>query len=226
MRSCAALSDAMARHDLPRILLPWRDGFVTIVPAERASALQTAASDRALQAALRHAEDGGPVLLRVGMGRAEGAAADLPRSLKTAEQALQAAHQLRIARPVMFEELGVFRLLLSPNEPLDHREFVLQVLGAVYAVDAKSRRAVLVTTLEALIRHDYNLADTARNLGLHLNTVKYRIRNLTELLGGDPTRGERRLEIELALKIAQLQRGGQCEPSSTAARPLPRRADR
>ncbi|MBI2799629.1 MAG: helix-turn-helix domain-containing protein [Gammaproteobacteria bacterium] len=203
-----AISATLKQQELSAALLPWRNGFVTVLPASAAERLQTPAAERAFGRALRANAPGAPALaLRVGIGRAESAATALAWSLHSAEQALRAAQRLQIARPVFFEDLGVYRLLLSPNHGTDHAEFVETVLGRLYRADATSRRAVLMPTLEVLVAHDFNLAEAARSLGLHLNTIKYRVKKLAELLGGDPARGERRLEIELALKVAQLQRG-------------------
>jgi DNA-binding PucR family transcriptional regulator len=60
--------------------------------------------------------------------------------------------------------------------------------------------------LRALIEQDFNLAATARELGVHVNTVKYRQQRIGELLQGDPARGGRRLELALALKIGEWHR--------------------
>jgi DNA-binding PucR family transcriptional regulator len=39
---------------------------------------------------------------------------------------------------------------------------------------------------------------------MHPNTIKYRLRRIRELPGGNPSRGDLRLQIELALKILDL----------------------
>lgn len=66
-------------------------------------------------------------------------------------------------------------------------------------------RGALLATLTALLAHNFNLAAVARELGVHQNTVKYRMQQLREAFGRDPSRGDLRLELELALKIRMMQ---------------------
>ncbi len=192
------LSERFQRLGLRLPLLPWREGFVTLLTPEAATQIDTLAQSLAAE---------GPLGVRIGVGRATSQASDLVWSLKGAEQALRAAQRLGITgRAVRFEELGVLRLLLSANAQDDHAEFVTQVLGELYAADQGTRGPVLVPTLELLVAHDFNLAAVARAAGVHLNTVKYRLKRIADILGGDPARGERRLELELALRLVQMKR--------------------
>jgi sugar diacid utilization regulator len=185
-------------------LMHWRDGFVVI--ADEASAER--GTERGMVRRLQHALDsidGLPARLhlRIGIGRAESDAAQLGMSLKTAEQALRALARLPQKNATLkFEELGIYRLLLGGNLARDHDDFVAQVLGPVLRADG---RGALLETLAALLAHNFNLAAVARELGVHQNTVKYRMQQLREAFGRDPSRGDLRLEIELALKIRMMQ---------------------
>ncbi len=145
--------------------------------------------------------------MRIGIGRAESDAAQLALSLKSAEQALRALERLPQKNATLkFEELGVYRLLLGGNQPRDHTAFVNEVLGPVLRADSRGGgRGALLETLAALLGHNFNLAAVARQLGVHQNTVKYRVQQLREAFGRDPSRGDLRLEIELALKIRLMQ---------------------
>lgn len=185
-------------------LLHWRDDLVVI--ADEASAERF--NDRALLRRLQQTLDridgvAQPLRLRIGIGRAEADPALLAVSLKTADQALRALARLpRKSTTLKFEDLGVYRLLLGGNLAHDHDEFAPQVLAPI--LRGKGRQALL-TTLSALVAHNFNLAAVARQLGVHQNTIKYRMRQLREAFGRDPSRGDLRLEIELALKIRLLQ---------------------
>jgi PucR family transcriptional regulator, purine catabolism regulatory protein len=177
------------------------------------AALAERYADRALMRRLQQAIDGlqsvpGPLTLAVGIGRAESDPTELARSLRTAGQALAAIAPLAARPPVLrFEDLGVHRLLLGGNDAAEHAEFVQQVLGPVLAADARNGRGQLLTTLRALVRHNFAASAAARDLGVHLNTLKYRAQRLRDLFGNDPARGELRLEIELALRIRALAPG-------------------
>jgi sugar diacid utilization regulator/putative methionine-R-sulfoxide reductase with GAF domain len=181
-------------------LLHWRDHLVVITDEAGAERITERGQVRRLQQAVDGIEDlPARVRLRIGIGRAEHDAAQLGRSLKSAEQALRALERLPQNNATMkFEELGVYRLLLGGNQPREHDNFVDEVLAPVLRSDA---RGALLETLAALLAHNFNLAAVARELGVHQNTVKYRMQQLREAFGRDPSRGDLRLEIELALKI-------------------------
>ncbi len=185
----------------------WRDGFVIITDAVHAERFAERDVQRRLHRAVSAiAFDGEPLTLRVGIGRRESAPGKLATSLKTAEQALRAMTRLHRSSQVMrFEELGIYRLLLGSNQAQEHDEFASQVLEPVLAFDRRNGRDTAMKTLRALVACNFNAAEASRTLGIHVNTIKYRIRQLQDLLGADPGSGDSRLEIELALKILELE---------------------
>jgi PucR C-terminal helix-turn-helix domain/GGDEF-like domain len=78
------------------------------------------------------------------------------------------------------------------------RAFVVDELGPLAADTARARR--LRDTLQAFFEANSNFRATAARLGLHHNTVRYRIDRAEALLGRAP--GARRLHLELALHLA------------------------
>jgi DNA-binding PucR family transcriptional regulator len=63
-------------------------------------------------------------------------------------------------------------------------------------------RAKLTETLGAWLDHACNTGETARVLHVHMQTLRYRLRQLEEVFGADCLAdGERRLELQLALKV-------------------------
>ncbi|MGE0486211.1 MAG: helix-turn-helix domain-containing protein [Gammaproteobacteria bacterium] len=189
-------------------LLHWRAGFVVVAGEDVAARLTERGLVRRLQQALAQLEVLPPgTRLRLGVGRLEADPTALGAALKTAEQAVHAIARIDARAQVMrFEDLGIYRLLLGANRADEHAEFVDHVLAPVIAADrgGAGGRGPLLDTLAALVDHDFALTPTAQALGVHLNTVKYRLNQLRELLGGDPARGELRTEVALALKIRRL----------------------
>ena len=182
-------------------LLHWRDALLIIADETSAERCTERGLVRRLQQAL-DGIDGLParLRLRIGIGRAETDAHALGLSLKTAEQALRALERLPHKHATLkFEELGVYRLLLGGNLARDRDDFANEVLRPIL------RGGALLVTLGALLTHNFNLAAVARELGVHQNTVKYRMQQLREAFGRDPSRGDLRLELELALKIRMMQ---------------------
>ena len=62
----------------------------------------------------------------------------------------------------------------------------------------------LAATLDAFLAADRNVAETARKLFVHYNTVKYRLERLERLLGPFVDQPERCLALELAVHVGHL----------------------
>lgn len=77
------------------------------------------------------------------------------------------------------------------------REYAQRVLGPVLAYDADSG---LIETLREFLAHGGSWNRTAEVLHVHLNTVRYRIKRIEELLGRDLGSTTDRLDVFLALQ--------------------------
>ena len=121
-----------------------------------------------------------------------------------AEQALAAGRRLSGAGAVAhFDDLGVLRLLGLIEDTRELREYAEETLGRLSDEDAESTE--LRRTLAVLLEENLNVAASARRLHFHYNTLRYRVDKLERLLG-EFTRDPRlRLDIEVALRILDLQ---------------------
>ena len=82
--------------------------------------------------------------------------------------------------------------------------FVGEVLGGL-ANDGSQEGADLRMTLAALLDTDLNIAETARQLRYHYNTVRYRVAKLERTLGAFTEDPELRLSLRLALKLVAMR---------------------
>jgi DNA-binding PucR family transcriptional regulator len=127
---------------------------------------------------------------------------EVPRSRRAAEQALRVlARRGGPARVVHIGEVRAHAVLLdllelaSPHAGLrDGR------LGDLLAADAE-HAAQHVATLRAYLDCGGNVARAADRLGLHPNTLRYRVRRLIELSGLDLEDPDERLVTELQLRL-------------------------
>lgn len=99
-----------------------------------------------------------------------------------------------------FADLALDALLTSDLE--EARCFVTRQLGELS--EAVGPRARIVETLEAYLLSGSSLARVSRQLGVHENTVAYRLRRAEEIL--ERPIDAHRLELEAALRIARLLR--------------------
>jgi PucR C-terminal helix-turn-helix domain/GGDEF-like domain len=89
---------------------------------------------------------------------------------------------------------------LMVNDPEAARRFAERELGPLAARDDSTVR--LASTLGVFLEEGASFVRAARRLGVHTNTVTYRVRRAEELLGHRVT--ERQLELRVALRLARL----------------------
>ena len=86
--------------------------------------------------------------------------------------------------------------LSNPALVLGEHEFADRTLGPL--ADGE-QHAELVRTLDAYLRLHGSLNAVARDLYLHRNTVRQRLRRITKLTGADLKNADSRLALQLAL---------------------------
>lgn len=97
-------------------------------------------------------------------------------------------------------DLGVYGLLFSAAGREELVGFVRRTAGPVLDYDER-RGSDLVGTLLCWFRNDGNLARTAAELFVHVNTLYQRLDRVTALLGEGWRHGDQALQVHLALKV-------------------------
>lgn len=100
--------------------------------------------------------------------------------------------------------LGVAALLLGENIPTKQLSRFAEGLLAPLVHTSPERRSELVTTLRRWLEHGCSTAATAEALTVHANTVTYRLTRLEKLLGLNLRSYENRLNLQLALTVADV----------------------
>jgi DNA-binding PucR family transcriptional regulator/GAF domain-containing protein len=172
---------------------------VLLVPAEAAPDL--AAVEKLAQSLL---SDVAPVLrpatASAGVGNLAGGVGELARSHVEARQALRLSRRAgRSSRVISYRSLGAFRLLLEVQSPEALRGFVTEVLGPLLKY-AESRETPLLETLDALVAARWVRRAAARALGIHINSMGYRIERIEGLTGLSLDDPETRVAVAIALR--------------------------
>ena len=97
-----------------------------------------------------------------------------------------------------YPDLALEALLVE--DPVAARRFVARELGPLAARDDATVR--VVSTLAIFLEEGGSFVRAARRLGVHSNTIAYRVRRAEARLGRPVT--ERQLELRVALRIADL----------------------
>jgi PucR family transcriptional regulator, purine catabolism regulatory protein len=144
-------------------------------------------------------------LLGTGIGRPADSLSGLAEAHRQAQRALGVGQEIHGGSSVThFDQLGVFRLLSLIPDSTELRTYVDEVLGSLAdAADADS--ADLRETLRVLLETNLNVAESARRLHFHYNTMRYRIGKLERMLGPFTTDPTLRLNLLLALHAARMR---------------------
>ena len=102
-----------------------------------------------------------------------------------------------------FDSLGVHRLLSLVPDAAELRSFAEETLGDLARDTAEA--ADLRHTLQTLLDTNLNVAETARLLHFHYNTLRYRIGKLERIVGPFTTQAPLRLDVALALQVIEMR---------------------
>lgn len=95
-----------------------------------------------------------------------------------------------------FGDLGILSILGEGNREKEI-QFAEQLLSKLTNED-------LLQTLECFFDQNLNLTETAQHMGIHRNTVIYRLNQISSILGVDPRIFEQAMTIQIALLIKRL----------------------
>jgi sugar diacid utilization regulator/GAF domain-containing protein len=106
-------------------------------------------------------------------------------------------------RLASLDELGIFRVLVCVEDEALLTDTARRVLGPLIDYDT-AKNSSMMETLSAFLDADMNIADTARELHLHPNTLHYRIGRIEDLLGAKLRSPHDLVHISFALAIRKL----------------------
>lgn len=150
--------------------------------------------------------DGMLDLVTIGIGRSYADAASLWKSFDEARRAAS-CEGVDNTRVHYFEQLGVYRFLSYENLQPELSTFYSETLKVLVDYD-HDRDSELVHTLSLYFKCGGNLKRLAEMMGVHYNTVAYRIQRIKELAHISFDNADQLLNLQVALKIYEA--GIQC----------------
>jgi PucR family transcriptional regulator, purine catabolism regulatory protein len=139
-----------------------------------------------------------------GMSRPVESIEDVPRAYDQAARALSIGRDIHGPGAVAhFDDLGAYRVLSLVEDRAELDAFAAEVLGELYTDDDTA--ADLRHTLEVVLDTGGNVAEAARRLHFHYNTLRYRIDKLSSIVGPFTTDARVRLDVQLALLVRAMR---------------------
>jgi purine catabolism regulator len=142
-------------------------------------------------------------LYSVGVSQVGAGPQDIPRLYEEARVALHVGHRLSGSGAVTaFGGLGLYRLISSVSRA-ELQAFVNDTLGPVLRLPEPSRGEML-RTLAVFFDTRCNIAESARRLHFHYNTMRYRVAKLERMLGEFVEDSHAGLRIGVCLQILRM----------------------
>jgi purine catabolism regulator len=144
---------------------------------------------------------GGESAISLGVGTTRDGIAGIRRSHAEARQALLLGRRMQgPGHLTLFGDLGVYRLIFAAEGLPELSDLYAQSLGELLAYD-RQNNADLISTLDAFFAANGSPKEAAERLGVHRNTVLYRLDRIRDITGYDLDDAGLRLRLQLALHI-------------------------
>lgn len=144
------------------------------------------------------------LVLSIGFGRMIKQVESIFAALDEARQAVHIGKKAYgVGKIYNYDEMGVYKLLFTHNDPEKLKVFYRDYLERLVQYDQK-HHSNLVDTLELYYQNNANVLATAEQMYIHRNTLNYRLKRASQILGFNIDDVEYKLCISLALRIRKL----------------------
>ncbi|MCG4585329.1 helix-turn-helix domain-containing protein, partial [Anaerosalibacter bizertensis] len=138
----------------------------------------------------------------IGIGRYYENILNIDRSYKEAKKALVV--EKNMSNGILhFDQMRIYKLLTKVEDKNELRIFYNEILYPIKKYDEKNNTNLL-GTLEMYFEYNENMNATSKALYIHVNTLKYRLNRIKEILNIDDLNIENKVELYLSLKVMKL----------------------
>lgn len=129
---------------------------------------------------------------------------DLKDSYEHAMVAYQLTKTAIATNLLIYDELGVYKVLSDLKHEETGEAFIQEVLGQILEYDEKEDTDYL-EILKAFFKNDCSIMHTAQAMYCHKNTMNYKMNKVKDILGYDIMTNENRVRIMLALYFMKMR---------------------
>ena len=139
-----------------------------------------------------------------GIGSRESHISNISRSYNNAKTTFHLCGSIIQKNPLNYQDLGVYQILADMKDPKTIcPPFIQETLGKLIEYD-NTHNTKYMEVLNDFFDNDCSITQTANATFYHQNTLKYKVKNIKEILGYDITSNENRVRIMLALYIIRI----------------------
>jgi hypothetical protein len=128
----------------------------------------------------------------------------LPQAIKEADQTLKHAN-IYTDKVTYYDRLGLNQLLIPLRNNQSMIDFSHKILSTIEELDQPGDKSYM-TTVESYIARDCNIKETAHSLGLHKNSIRYRLDKIKVLLNPQMSFDEFNAILIIAVKVRDLRK--------------------
>jgi PucR family transcriptional regulator, purine catabolism regulatory protein len=139
--------------------------------------------------------------LKFGIGRSYENITNIHLSYDEAKKVIKITSLLQRLNNFFYEELGIYRLLINIKNEEDLQAFVNDYIGPLIDYDNTKNGGELIRTLKVYFEAKGSKVEATRELHIVRQTLYLRLERIKEILGEDFMSPEKRLLVELALKV-------------------------
>jgi len=140
----------------------------------------------------------------IAIGRPYANLLDLPRSYEEAQKSLSLEKWADKENSIiLFDNLGIYKILCQFNDREELEKYYQDTVAKLEKYDQENH-SEYYQTMETFVKCNGNFNETAKNLCVHYNTVKYRINVIKRILGIDVEDPEKRFDFQIGMKIAHI----------------------
>ncbi len=137
---------------------------------------------------------------RISVSRSADNISMIPKIYLEAERTMDISKMLNNKKVLYYKDTGIYRVLQNIENKEDLVEFCNDTLGPILEYD-KNNNSNLLKTLEMILQCDCNLKDAAEKMFVHYNTIRYRSKLISNLLGYSINASAVYQDLALAIKI-------------------------
>jgi PucR family transcriptional regulator, purine catabolism regulatory protein len=196
------INGEIARLNEKIVLSPMASNIVCFIQLPENRALPNEAIAFAQEIFIKGLEEYPDANIRCGIGSLVNSLDKWQISFTEASKALEMAKRLKEIKPLYYNDLSIYRLLILIENLPELQNLYNENLGKLIS---QKDNLEIIPTLNAYFENNQNLSSTAKALFIHRNTLLHRLKRIGNISGIDFDNADTKLGLQIALKVHKMK---------------------